>query len=479
MKTRKKAERFSGAWVLDNLEAVIMAFLLALMIRGFCLELFKIPTGSMDPTLLGDTHDGTRGKPTLLWNPNMGDRILVDKTIYRFELPQRWDVIIFKFPLDRTKNYIKRLVGMPGEVILMKDGEIWVCPNANHQSGTARKPQRIFNVDTDSICPECGKSFEIARKPPRVFNAMMAKEYHSNFHKESLTDHWSPSSTKWTVVDGKIVLSNTERKLEAITYKGEASSDWIRFKADVPNRDVKVSFSCMVTHLSSSIFVKLGGGERELTLVLSAENKEQSLFTLLKGDVSSTIALDRPVKLDPGKEYRITLANVDGVVYAEINGQQVLQVIHLKHLDDIRVERGRPEISLGSTGDVAFWDISIHKDIYYQPAGKAEEGPVHVPPEHYFVLGDNTSSSRDSRLWKAVQFTLRDGRIVLAYDDSETVQVRSGNLRVRDVFGYEHLISREDILNRTVSYSPFVPAKDVVGRALWVAWPPVRWKVVR
>ncbi|MBU1888093.1 MAG: signal peptidase I, partial [Candidatus Omnitrophica bacterium] len=80
-------------------EPIVIAVVLALIIRTFVVQAFKIPTGSMRPTLME------------------GDRILVNKFIYKFREPVRGDVIVFVSSEDKKKDFIKRLVGLPGEEI--------------------------------------------------------------------------------------------------------------------------------------------------------------------------------------------------------------------------------------------------------------------------------------------------------------------------------------------------------------------------
>ena len=79
-------------WIKENVEAVAIAVVMALVIRQFAIEAFKIPTESMAPTLLGEVLGGT------------GDRILVDKVAFRMGSPARGDVIVFKYPLTASKN---------------------------------------------------------------------------------------------------------------------------------------------------------------------------------------------------------------------------------------------------------------------------------------------------------------------------------------------------------------------------------------
>lgn len=93
-------------------EPVIIAAILALIIRTFIVQAFKIPTGSMRPTLIE------------------GDRILVNKFIYKFKQPERGDVIVFVSPEDKKKDFIKRLVGLSGEGIQISNGTLLVNKKA-------------------------------------------------------------------------------------------------------------------------------------------------------------------------------------------------------------------------------------------------------------------------------------------------------------------------------------------------------------
>jgi len=104
----------------DWIESIIVAFLLAMVIRAFVVQAFKIPTGSMRVTLIE------------------GDLILVNKFIYGAKVPflnswlpavrtpKRGDVIVFIYPEDKKKDFIKRLVGLPGETVEIKGGSIYI-----------------------------------------------------------------------------------------------------------------------------------------------------------------------------------------------------------------------------------------------------------------------------------------------------------------------------------------------------------------
>uniref|UniRef100_I2Q410 Signal peptidase I n=1 Tax=Desulfovibrio sp. U5L TaxID=596152 RepID=I2Q410_9BACT len=101
--------------LLEYLEALAVALVLAFVIRTFVVQAFKIPSGSMLDTLLIGDH--------LLVNKFLyGTRIpFTDKVVLPLEEPKEGDVIVFEFPEDTSKDFIKRIIGVPGDVVEMKD----------------------------------------------------------------------------------------------------------------------------------------------------------------------------------------------------------------------------------------------------------------------------------------------------------------------------------------------------------------------
>jgi len=124
--TEKKSASKKKSFWRDWGEALLVAAVLALIIRTFVVQAFKIPSGSMEDTLL------------------IGDHLLVNKFIYGLQVPfveerflslrhpERGDVIVFEFPEDRDKGYfqrrdfIKRVVGTPGDTVEVRDKRVYV-----------------------------------------------------------------------------------------------------------------------------------------------------------------------------------------------------------------------------------------------------------------------------------------------------------------------------------------------------------------
>lgn len=215
----------------ETIESIVIAFVLAFLFRSFEAEAFVIPTGSMAPTLTGlhkdlagrqsciqckheyfvgaseevDTETGAqkyesmdRSRPRQIAsgtcpvcgytmdigpeNPQhqhyysyTGDRILVSKFAYQFQDPERWDVVVFKYPQSAQKNYIKRLIGKPNETVKIYQGDIYTRDDLTK-----------------------GAEFQIARKPPNKLRAMMQMVYDNDLALAWLPQvgwqpRWSPA----------------------------------------------------------------------------------------------------------------------------------------------------------------------------------------------------------------------------------------------------------------------------------------------
>ena len=106
--------------VIKNIEGIVIAIVLALFVRTFIIQAFDIPSGSMEPTLVP------------------GDYILVNRFIYGIRIPyagtrllsynepKRGDVIVFIYPKDPSKDFIKRVIGTQGETVQVIKGQVYI-----------------------------------------------------------------------------------------------------------------------------------------------------------------------------------------------------------------------------------------------------------------------------------------------------------------------------------------------------------------
>jgi signal peptidase I len=97
-------------WWRDVLETVVYAVVLALLIRTFVIQAFWIPSGSMEPLL------------------QPGDRVMVVKFWYHLPSvhPKRGQIVVFKYPVDPKRDFVKRVIGLPGEKVEIKGGRVFI-----------------------------------------------------------------------------------------------------------------------------------------------------------------------------------------------------------------------------------------------------------------------------------------------------------------------------------------------------------------
>ncbi len=253
VETTRIGNWFREHGVRETIESILVAVLLALLFRAFEAEAFIIPTGSMATNLQGRHIDvacekceyqfrtgASTENPT---NPVVvkvervicpicqyemslkratrrdhrsfsGDRILVNKFAYDFEDPQRWDVIVFKYPNNGKQNFIKRLVGLPGESVLIENGDI-------HTYNTAA---------------ETFDDRQIAGKSPDKLMAMLQLVDDTDYIAEDLIKVGWPS--RWDQWSGKTNGSDwiIEYDDTKPTFSLNASDDtkWLRYRHLIP-----------------------------------------------------------------------------------------------------------------------------------------------------------------------------------------------------------------------------------------------------
>lgn len=122
-------------------EPFLIAAVIAILIRTFLLGPYKIPTGSMRPTLLE------------------GDRIFVDKITYRFRPPERGEIVVFKYPIDPKKDFVKRLIAFGGEEVEIRNGSVLV--NGKALQEPAQIPNHYYYNRNDWPYAKEGQVFKV------------------------------------------------------------------------------------------------------------------------------------------------------------------------------------------------------------------------------------------------------------------------------------------------------------------------------
>ncbi len=148
MSVTDKTQKKSGGFI-ETISVIVQALVLALIIRSVLIQPFSIPSGSMRPTLLeGDYLFVTKwsygySRHSLPFSPNIfSGRICASE-------PERGDVAVFKFPPNPSLDYIKRVIGLPGDRVQMKSGTLFI-------NGEAVKSEKIGQIDNPDITDMSG-----------------------------------------------------------------------------------------------------------------------------------------------------------------------------------------------------------------------------------------------------------------------------------------------------------------------------------
>lgn len=224
------------AQVRDSVESVYVAIVLAFVLRAFMIEAFVIPTGSMANALYGDHYEltcpacgwqyafgrdqnstssnarcpncfcryGSVSHPKERYEPG-GDRVLVLKYLYDFSPMQPWDVVVFKNPQNNRENYIKRLIGLPGEGIQIVHGDIFVSRDE-------------------------GKTWNIRRKPPQAQSDMWLVVHNNDYPPTlALTASSSAQPPRWNVSREDAQWNLKEYSGRVFRFDGAEQPETIRF----------------------------------------------------------------------------------------------------------------------------------------------------------------------------------------------------------------------------------------------------------
>jgi len=516
------------ASIRDTIESIWVAIVLAFVLRAFVVEAFVIPTGSMAPRLLGEHLNiqcpacgyeyafgwsagdeeqfrrvngrsaGRRSSsapvcPTCRHRStdehrvrlSGGDRVLVMKYLYRFRKPEPWDVVVFKNPQDNRQNYIKRLIGLPGEQIEVVHGNVFVRRDGEADFRIRRKPKR--NVQE------------------AMWHVLFDNDYRNRYRDADSPPVWKPIGETARLLWNRSVQGGRRLRFDGSAGAGEAQ---LAFDGDgeafLPRygynagveadqavdviSDLKLAVTYFPRAPGSRISLLLTSFDYQFRAELGADGTARLLHRR-DGDADWTTWDEASVSLlAPGRGCEVALSHVDFRVTLWVDGKAVAvspgrspgdrEDDRTKYPLDYRLLKRKleaiaragaggvpiPAARIGASGGgCELAHVRLFRDVYYtspplprDPAAAPEgdfaralgvargqpgwgvmghpiklaEYPDNPDLNQYFVLGDNSPSSLDGRLWTSAAVTLR------LYDESgaagdpmlDTTMVRWGPL---------------------------------------------------
>jgi signal peptidase I len=415
--------------VRQTVELLVFLSLCVIVARTFSAEAYVVPTGSMAPTLLGwhrelvcpncefvflvgideEGHSGLAvcpncGQGGLEGSPAVecgGDRVLVQKFLYDFRRPQRWEVAVFQYPGEPSQAYVKRVVGLPGEAVRIHDGDIFIDGRIVRKTLEEQRAMRILVHD--------------ARYQPRDSDQYPRWVFRSGWGYRSARTGWArvPQGFLHQAVDGIgpgdwMIYRHWDparRKYGPIrdfyAYNGG------EFPAENEVLDLGLSASLTVTESVDAISTALRSGADQFLVRVPVR---------LGGEIE-LLHNGRRVRLanswNPFREGRAWPRTV--TLEASVFDRRVLVAVDGRLLFDPYDYEDRRAVSpVGESpmglgvdgGELIVGDLKIYRDVHYTGTlantprqGNGLRSPVQLGPDEYFVLGDNSPVSNDSRFW--------------------------------------------------------------------------------
>lgn len=423
-----------------NLEAFGVAILAAVLLKWFCIEAYQIPTSSMQPTLMGSVE------------ANVHDRILVNKLIQTFRDPKRWDITVFKYPLQKNQNYVKRIIGMPDDRLCISGGNVYQVEGdgENRKYTVLRKPDDLQEVMWKNIYPQRRETRAETKSLPEIFGA-------------------SPPRAVSEIENGFVIEPNgkTARMFfrDAVDG-GVVNRVWDGYPIDVsrPMRDKNNGDGFfynqnrsqeIVPDLRLTCTVTTEKSLKEFALAIEVLRPDHEKYTysfVIRGDkgvlevrgANKDLVIGKseefPVSLTPGEATELSFAHVDEQMIAWQDGSELQRfessewscrdgcVIPpanpFKAPNDRKVN---PQFLCSGTGKVTMTDVRIDRDQHYTRETAPEI--IEVPADHYYMMGDNTLQSIDSRGWTAITIGVDKDDNIVPLDSPDCVRKIRGNKR--------------------------------------------------
>jgi signal peptidase I len=417
--------------VRQTVDLVVLLCLGVLLFRTFSAEAYVVPTGSMAPTLLGHHRevvcpncqfsfvvgidedsraprsvcpncgkDDLDGVPTVDCN---GDRVLVQKFLYDFRPPRRWEVAVFHYPGDPTQAYVKRVVGLPGESVQILGGDVLIDGKIARKTLHELRAMRIL-VHDSRFLPQDG------RRSPRWFFLRGRPRHHlptgwrptekGFVHEETTPDPSDPED--WLVYrHWDPVLGRYGPIRDHYAYNGsELDAD-----NSVPDLAIETRLTVTPKVESISVMLRSRGDRFVVRIPVGGRGRVELARNARRIPV---VGVANPLeRIDQApRELLLEASVVDRRLLVAIDGELLFEPFDYEDPMGGFAYDASP-IALGVRGgELTVNDLKIYRDVFYtsslasiprRPNGVSE--PYQLEADSYFVLGDNSPVSHDSRFW--------------------------------------------------------------------------------
>ncbi len=439
--------------------------------RTWCLDGLLVPiaidSGSMAATLLGPHQSivcgdcgfpfvrawdrrardaravcpncGYAGNDATQWPVLPGDRVLIDRTTFQFRLPRRWEVVVFRTPGREKEWSTKRVVGLPGESVALRDGDVYI--NGVILRKTLEQQEAVSVLVHDARhATHCRTG-----APPR-------------WRSDSPRSRWSCRQGRFVhmagpdseTIDwlsyrhGRRVPGQPRQVAEGPVLTDPSFDQGRRVPADAihPTNDLRLSFRWLTAAGSGKLHVRAVDGGSEFVVSIHPATRRAEVFLNGHAWTLSTPgepALDRlPARVD--------ISLFDRQLLVAIAGRTILACPYERTEPD--QPAGRPPFSLGAVDlSLEVDEVRVFRDVYYEapPGGPNEWRLGAVGADRggeWFVLGDNPTFSNDSRNWPngpGLTLTALVGKPIVVFNALAQVAWKGWRFRVPNIAGFRYI----------------------------------------
>lgn len=554
-KGKGKPRRNEGAR--ETFESIAIAFILAFVFKTFQAEAYVIPTGSMAPTLYGRhkevTCDGcgyefaigasteidqssgrliyriedvfcsncgkiNNGKDAPVYN---GDRIVVNKQIHNFK---RFDVVVFKNPEQGHVNYIKRLVGLPGETLRIRKGDLWAKTTKDADWEIQRKEDPWIQKDIQlTVYDDNYPARPILDQgwPERWTPAARSNEDGSVGGWKDVDSSWNPNQEDRTYTaqsttadwqwlryrhfqpNGAVWSEIDEIKNDVSYVSASLISDFCSFNGFRPPQQfgdplnptgtfwvgdltINASIDVVSTSPNSAIQIQLVEGPQSFNATVELQTGKVTLTSVASADPAAeeTLLASGQGPFMSSGSHDVSFANVDDRLCLWIDNQLVEFDKPATYVSSDQPDPGEADLApcgiAVRNASVTVSDLLLQRDIYYQneyiPFDESEglsfysraSGEVQSERELQSLLSN--PKAWGSRYRDDVAMILSQGQAFCEYqlDGDEYLMFGDNSPMSKDsrLFDYQ---ARP--MNGIFSHRYAVREKDLIGKALFIFWP--------